>query len=43
VSAAEVDAYLAEVPEPGRSTLEAVRRSLHFAPDSRGPRRSWSS
>jgi uncharacterized protein YdhG (YjbR/CyaY superfamily) len=35
VSAAEIDAYLAEVPEPGRSTLEAVRRSiLAVAPDA---------
>jgi uncharacterized protein YdhG (YjbR/CyaY superfamily) len=28
MSAEEVDAYLAAVPEPKRSTLEAVRRSI---------------
>lgn len=28
MSAAEVDAYLAEVEEPKRSTLEALRRSI---------------
>src|SRR5690606_9418577 len=28
VTAAEVDAYLAEVDEPKRSTLQAVRRSI---------------
>lgn len=28
MSAAEIDAYLAEVPEPGRSTLEALRGSI---------------
>jgi uncharacterized protein YdhG (YjbR/CyaY superfamily) len=35
VSAAEIDAYLAEVPEPGRGTLETVRRSILAAvPDA---------
>jgi uncharacterized protein YdhG (YjbR/CyaY superfamily) len=29
MSAAEVDAYLAGVEEPKRSTLETVRRSIH--------------
>jgi uncharacterized protein YdhG (YjbR/CyaY superfamily) len=35
VSAAEVDAYLAEVDEPKRSTLEQVRRTiLEVVPDA---------
>jgi uncharacterized protein YdhG (YjbR/CyaY superfamily) len=35
MSAAEVDAYLAEVEEPKRSTLEALRRSiLAVVPDA---------
>ncbi|GAA1924937.1 iron chaperone [Nocardioides marmoribigeumensis] len=35
MSAAEVDAYLAEVGEPGRGTLEALRRSiLAVVPDA---------
>lgn len=35
MSAQEIDAYLAEVPQPGRSSLEAVRRSiLAVVPDA---------
>ena len=35
MSAEEVDAYLAAVPEPKRSTLEAVRRSIRaVVPDA---------
>jgi uncharacterized protein YdhG (YjbR/CyaY superfamily) len=35
MSAAEVDAYLAEVPEPQRSTLEQLRRDiLAVVPDA---------
>lgn len=35
MSAQEIDDYLAEVPEPGRSTLETVRRSiLAVAPEA---------
>ena len=35
MSAAEIDAYLAELPEPQRGTLEAVRRTiLEVIPDA---------
>lgn len=35
MSAEEIDAYLAAVPEPKRSTLEAVRRSIRaVVPDA---------
>lgn len=35
MAAADIDAYLADVPEPGRSTLEEVRRRILAAvPDA---------
>ena len=35
MTAAEIDAYLADVDEPGRDTLEALRRSiLAVVPDA---------
>jgi uncharacterized protein YdhG (YjbR/CyaY superfamily) len=35
MGAAEIDDYLADVPEPGRGTLEALRRSiLSVVPDA---------
>ena len=35
MAAADIDAYLAEVPEPGRTTLEEVRRRiLAVVPDA---------